>query len=122
MNQQLMLLDQVMQFKELKPTQKQYIIELMKQFNHTQKDITLGQIKTYHQMMLYRREEGGLKLGYPNWLIVAKNKVSKSVYGFPIPTESEMDDYLSGKTERVVDISSFSPMLKTVIKEYGLNP
>ena len=109
-------------FIELKPTQKQYVAELMKQFNHTQKDITLGQIKTYHQMMLYRREEGGLKLGYPNWLIVAKNKVSKSVYGFPLPTEEELEDFYSGKTERVVNISSFSPMLKNVIKEYGLKP
>ena len=111
-----------MQFKELKPTQKQYVIELMKQFNHTHKDITLGQIKAYHQMMLDRRSEGGLKLGYPNWLIVAENKVLKSVYGFPVPTESEIEDYLSGNVEAVIDLSKFSPLLNNVIKEYGLKP
>ena len=112
----------MLQFKALKPTQKQYVVELMKQFNHTHKDITLGQIKTYHQMMLYRRDEGGLKLGYPNWLIVAENKVLKSVYGFPLPTEEELEDYYSGKTERVVDVTKFCPLLQNVIKEYGLKP
>jgi len=111
-----------MQFKELKPTQKQYVIEVMKQFNHTQADITLCQIKSYHQIMMDLRGVSGLKLGYPNWLIVAENKVLKSVYGFPVPTESEIEDYLSGNVEAVVDLSKFSPLLNNVIKEYGLKP
>lgn len=111
-----------MQFKELKPTQKQYVIEVMKQFNHTHKDITLGQIKSYHQIMVDLRGVGGPKLGYPNWLIVSENKVLKSVYGFPIPTESEIEDYLSGNVEAVIDLTKFSPLLNNVIKEYGLKP
>ena len=111
-----------MQFKELKPTQKQYIIEVMKQFNHTHNDITLGQIKSYHEIMMDLRDVGGPKLGYPNWLIVSENKVSKAIYGFPIPTESEMEDYLSGNVEAVIDLSKFSPLLNNVIKEYGLKP
>jgi len=111
-----------MRFVELKPTQKQYVIEVMKQFNHTETDITLGQIKSYHQIMMDLRDVGGPKLGYPNWLIVAENKKLKSIYGFPIPTESEIEDYLSGNVEAVIDLTKFSPLLNNVIKEYGLKP
>jgi hypothetical protein len=111
-----------MQFKELKPTQKMYVIEVMNRFDHDVDQIELIEMQDYHKIMLSKRDSGCPKLGYPNWLIVSKNKVAKGVYGFPRPTDSELEDYYSGKTERVVDMSSFSPLLKNVIKEYGLKP
>jgi hypothetical protein len=111
-----------MQFKELKPTQKMYVIEVMNRFDHDADQIELTEMQDYHKVMVSKRDSGCPKLGYPNWLIVAKNKVAKGVYGFPRPTDSELEDYYSGKTERVVDMSSFSPLLKNVIKEYGLKP
>jgi hypothetical protein len=112
----------VFSFIELKPTQKQYVVEVMHRFNHDREAIELIEMQDYHKVMVSKRDAGCPKLGYPNWLIVAKNKISKGVYGFPLPTEEELEDFYSGKTERVVDISSFSPMLKNVIKEYGLKP
>jgi hypothetical protein len=112
----------MLSFVELKPTQKMYVIEVMHRFNHNDETIDLTQIKDYHKMMVNAREDGCPKLGYPNWLIVSENKVSKAIYGFPVPTESEMEDYLSGNVEAVIDLSKFSPLLNNVIKEYGLKP
>ena len=99
-----------------------YVIEVMNRFDHDADQIELTEMQDYHKVMVSKRDSGCPKLGYPNWLIVAKNKVAKGVYGFPRPTDSELEDYYSGKTERVVDMSSFSPLLKNVIKEYGLKP
>lgn len=111
-----------MQFKELKPTQKMYVIEVMNRFDHDADEIELIEMQDYHKIMLSKRDSGCPKLGYPNWLIVADNKVAKGVYGFPRPTDSELEDYHSGKVEAVKDLSKFSPLLNNVIKEYGLKP
>lgn len=109
-----------MQFKELKPIQKQYVIEVMNRFDHKVGEITLANMKQYHEDMVEARSQGCPKLGYPNWLIVSSNKVSKSIYKFPIPTESELEDYLSGKTERVILLEKYSPLFQKTVKEYNL--
>jgi len=111
-----------MQFKELKPTQKQYVIEVMNRFDHEYEDITLQDMEFYHTEMLQTRNAGCPKLGYPNWLIKPENKKAKGIYGFPRPTDSELEDYHSGNVEAVVNLSKFSLLLNNVIKEYGLKP
>jgi hypothetical protein len=111
-----------MRFVELKPTQKQYVVVVMNRFNHNYEDITLDDMRFYHDEMLQTRNAGTPKLGYPNWLIKPENKKIKGVYGFPRPTDSELEDYHSGNVEAVIDLSKFSPLLNNVIKEYGLKP
>ncbi|NDB57975.1 hypothetical protein EB001_05970 [bacterium] len=111
-----------MRFAELKPTQKMYVIEVMNRFDHDRDAIELIEMQDYHKVMVSKRDAGCPKLGYPNWLIVGENKISKGVYGFPRPTDSELEDYHSGNVEAVVDLSKFSPLLNNVIKEYGLKP
>lgn len=111
-----------MNFKELKPTQKKYVAEVMHRFDHAFNEITLADMEFYHTEMLQTRNAGCPKLGYPNWLIKPENKLTKGIYKFPKPTDSELEDFHSGKTERVVDLKKFSPLLQKVIKEYGLKP
>jgi len=111
-----------MRFAELKPTQKMYVIEVMNRFDHDRDAIELIEMQDYHKVMVSKRDAGCPKLGYPNWLIVGENKISKGVYGFPRPTDSELEDYHSGNVEAVVDLSKFSSLLNNVIKEYGLKP
>ena len=111
-----------MRFVELKPTQKQYVVVVMNRFSHNYEDITLDDMRFYHDEMLQTRNAGTPKLGYPNWLIKPENKKIKGVYGFPRPTDSELEDYHSGNVEAVIDLSKFSPLLNNVIKEYGLKP
>jgi hypothetical protein len=111
-----------MRFVELKPTQKQYVVVVMNRFDHNYEDITLDDMRFYHDEMLQTRNAGSPKLGYPNWLIKPENKKIKGVYGFPRPTDSELEDYYSGNVEAVIDLSKFSPLLNNVIKEYGLKP
>ena len=110
----------MLQFKELKPTQKQYVVVVMNRFDHTYEDITLDDMKFYHAEMVMTRNQGCPKLGYPNWLIKSENKKTKGVYHFPIPTESELQDYFSGKTEAVLNLEKFSPLFQKTVKEYSL--
>ena len=107
-------------FIELKPTQKQYILEIMKRFKHESPQITLSEIKEYHQVMLKQRDKTGMKLGYPNWLIVADNKIAKSVYNLPIPTIEEEEDFYNGNVEPVINLSRFSPLLRKTIEEFNI--
>jgi len=107
-------------FIELKPTQKQYILEIMKRFKHESPQITLKEIKEYHQVMLKQRDKSGMKLGYPNWLIVADNKIAKSVYNLPIPTIEEEQDFYDGKVDPVVNLSRYSKLLQDTIKEFNI--
>jgi hypothetical protein len=111
-----------MNFKELTPIQKKYVVEVINRFDHEYEDITLQDMEFYHAEMLATRNHGCPKLGYPNWLIKPENKIAKSIYKFPKPTDSELEEFHSGKTERVVDLKKFSPLLQKVIKEYGLKP
>ena len=94
----------------------------MNRFDHDAEVIELTEMQDYHKIMVSKRETGHPKLGYPNWLITASNKIAKGVYGFPRPTDSELEKYYSGDVEAVVDLSKFSPLLNNVIKEYGLKP
>ena len=109
-----------MKFISLKDTQKLYVVTIMEKFNHDSDEITLEQMNHYHINMYRDRQTGGIKLGYPKWLVNRGNKLSKSVYGFPIPTEDELDDFKAGKSQRVIDISEFSDMFKDVVEKYGL--
>ena len=109
-----------MKFISLKDTQKLYVITIMEKFNHDSDEITLKQMDGYHMKMFKQREKGGIKLGYPKWLVNPGNKLAKSAYGFPTPTEDELDDFKEGKSLRVIDVSDFSDMFKSVIQEYGL--
>lgn len=110
----------MIEFIELNGAQKNYVVHVMKRFNHNKPDISLAEMKQYHDTMLQERDSGGPKLGYPNWLIKPHNKVSKSVYAFPIPTEDDMDDYRVGNVDARIIIERYSPMLQQVVKEYGL--
>jgi hypothetical protein len=109
-----------MKFIGLKDTQKLYVITIMEKFNHDSDEITLKQMDQYHMKMFKQREKGGIKLGYPKWLVNPGNKLAKSVYGFPMPTEDELDDFKEGKSFRVIDVSEFSDMFKATVQEYGL--
>ena len=110
----------MLEFVELKEQQKKYVIEVMNRFDHKYGEIMLSDLKFYHNEMMKARSKGCPKYGYPNWLIVPENKRAKSVYGFPIPTESELEDFISGKTERVIKVEKYSPLFQKTVKEYSL--
>ena len=101
-------------FKELKPTQKQYVVVVMNRFDHKYEDITLDDMRFYHDEMVMTRDQGCPKLGYPNWLIKSDNKKAKGIYNFPRPTDLELEQYHSGDVEAVVDLTKFSPLLNNV--------
>ena len=90
-----------------------YVVEVMSRFDHDTEVIELIEMQDYHKVMVSKRDAGCPKLGYPNWLITTDNKVAKGVYGFPRPTDLELEQYYSGDVEAVVDLSKFSPDRKS---------
>ena len=92
----------------------------MDRFDHTSDEITLVEIKEYHNAMVLERGQTKIKLGYPNWLITQENKIRKSVYHLPIPTQQEIDDFNSGNVDAVINLDRYSPLLKKTIQEFGI--
>lgn len=107
-------------FIELNETQKKYVVYVMERFKHDRDEITLIEMKSYHETMVHERDKGGPKFGYPNWLIVPQNKVSKSIYQFPRPTGEALEAFLAGDVEPQIRLEKYSPLLQKVVKEYGL--
>jgi hypothetical protein len=106
-------------FVELKEVQQRYICAVINKCGHTEPEIALNEMKQYHESLIEMRSDG-TKYGYPNWLIKPKNKISMGVYGFPIPTTSEIEDLNSGKSQQVINIEDYSPLFKQTVKEYNL--
>lgn len=107
-------------FIELNESQKTYIIEVVNRFSHDRDFITLAEMKDYHQKMVDNRSSGCPKLGYPNWLIKPENKVSKSVYHLPVPTDEELEDFHLGNVEAQINLDKYSAMFKDVAERYNL--
>ena len=107
-------------FIELNESQKNYVVYVMERFKHNRDDISLTEMKSYHELMVYERDKGGPKFGYPNWLIVPENKVSKAIYGFPKPTGEDLEAFRNGDVEPQIKLEKYSPMLQEVVKNYGI--
>lgn len=107
-------------FIELNETQKNYVVYVMERFKHKSDEISLTEMKSYHETMVYERDKGGPKYGYPNWLIVPENKVSKSVYSFPKPSGDDLVNFRNGDVLPQLKLEKYSPMFQQVVKDYGL--
>lgn len=107
-------------FIELNESQKNYVVYVMKRFKHDRDEISLIEMKSYHETMVHERDKGGPKFGYPNWLIDPENKVSKSVYQFPRPSGEALEAFHRGDVAPQIKLEKYSPMLQEVVKNYGL--
>lgn len=63
----------------------------------TNPNVTLKQVIDINHELTANRANGGVKVGYPNWLFKT-NKVSRGVYQLPVPTEAELSDYTKALT------------------------
>ena len=107
-------------FIELNESQKNYVVYLLTFHGHTKDTINLAEMKSYHNTMLAARASGCPKFGYPNWLIKPDNKVSKSVYHFPVPTGEELQDFYMGNVEPKINLDKYSEMFRDVVERYNL--
>lgn len=107
-------------FVELNESQKNYVIHVMERFNHNSEEISLKEMRSYHDIMVHERDKAGPKFGYPNWLIVPENKISKAIYSFPKPTGEALDAFLAGDVLPHIKLEKYSQMLQDVVKNYGI--
>jgi hypothetical protein len=86
----------MLSFKDLSKGQKKYIAATITEFPEvvSKKFLTVSEIKYMFDEMKNKRREGGVKVGYPIWL-VTQNRVGKSQYKLPLPSKAELEEFLS---------------------------
>ena len=85
----------MLKFSNLTLAQKRFIVAVIEHDPAIKqsKSITLKQCgEVYDTLRADRQGVKGEKIGYPNWLFKA-NKVSRGVYGVPVPTDAELSAY-----------------------------
>lgn len=84
----------MLKFATLTMSQKKCVVALIEHTPALKKTgrITLKEVVAITQDLAAKRDAGGVKIGYPNWLFKA-NKVEKGVYQLPVPTAQELSDF-----------------------------
>ena len=85
----------MLKFANLSLSQKRFVVAVLESNPQYKKDpqITLKECAAiYYTLRDTRTGAKNEKIGYPNWLFKA-NKVSRGVYGVPVPTDAELSAY-----------------------------
>lgn len=84
----------MLKFSTLSLAQKKCVVALIEHTPALTKTgkITLKEVTAITQDLASQRDQGAMKIGYPNWLFKA-NKVEKGVYQLPLPTAAELSKY-----------------------------
>lgn len=85
----------MLKFSTLTLAQKRFIVAVIEHDPSVKqsKTITLKQCgEVYDNLRADRQGAKGEKIGYPNWLFKV-NKVSRGVYGVPVPTDAELSAF-----------------------------
>lgn len=54
--------------------------------------VTLRELNVIYHEIAAKRDAGGIKVGFPNWLL-KDNKLDRGVYKMPVPTDAELSTY-----------------------------
>jgi hypothetical protein len=84
----------MLKFSALSLAQKKCVVALIEHTPALKKtgQITLKEVTSITQDLAQMREQGAMKIGYPNWLFKA-NKIEKGLYQLPVPTTAELSAY-----------------------------
>ena len=84
----------MLKFSALSLAQKKCVVALIEHTPALKKTgrITLKEVTAITQDLAQMRDQGAMKIGYPNWLFKA-NKIEKGVYQLPVPTAAELSAY-----------------------------
>lgn len=91
----------MLKFSELTKSQKRCIVKYIHLDSSLKEnpEITLHKVGKLHALAFEDRGSLNEKIGYPNWLF-KNNKVKRGVYMIPVPSEQEMQDYISQTTQK----------------------
>jgi len=90
----------MLKFTALSMSQKKCVVALIEHTPELKKTgrITLKEVVAITQDLAAKRDAGGVKIGYPNWLFKA-NKVEKGIYQLPLPTDFDLSEYTKALTQ-----------------------
>lgn len=102
----------MLKFTALSMSQKKCVVALIEHTPELKKTgrITLKEVVAITQDLASKRDAGGVKIGYPNWLFKS-NKVEKGIYQLPLPTDFDLSEYAkacaqSGKKPKVAKVKA----------------
>lgn len=101
----------MLKYKDLTPGQKRCVDAYLAEAPELKKKrtITFKEISRIHYAIHDKRGEGAPKIGYPNWMIAADNKVERGVYWFPSPDASALGPRAAKKLEEKAPKASEAP-------------
>jgi hypothetical protein len=84
----------MLNFADLTMAQKKLIVAYIEHTPSikTNPEVTLKLVHAIFMDLAEKRESGGVKVGYPNWLFPT-NKISRGLYQLPVPTDAELSQY-----------------------------
>ena len=91
----------MLKFASLTLSQQKCIVALIEHTPSLTTDgrITLKEVVAITSDLAAKRTDGGVKIGYPNWLFKA-NKIEKGIYQLPVPTAQELSDFAQASTPK----------------------
>jgi hypothetical protein len=102
-----------LKFNDLTKAQKTYILATISEYPSLKDKefVSVSEIKQMFEEMKAKRKVGGVKVGYPIWL-VTQNRVGRSQYKFPLPTDLELNSFSFEKSK---------PSKESVVIEHVIN-
>jgi|688.fasta_scaffold65066_4 hypothetical protein len=107
----------MLKFADLSMSQKKMVVAYVEHNPSLKKSaqITLKEVNSIAAELASKRDSGGAKVGYPNWLF-GPNKVDRGVYAFPVPTAAELSQYTKDAATKPVKAAKVAktPKVKAV--------
>lgn len=107
----------MLKFADLTMSQKKMVVAYIEHSASLSKSgqITLKEVNSIAADLASKRDDGGVKVGYPNWLF-GPNKVDRGVYKFPVPTAAELSQFAKESASKPVKAAKVAktPKVKAV--------
>jgi hypothetical protein len=103
----------MLKFADLSMSQKKMVVAYVEHNPSLKKSaqITLKEVNSIAAELASKRDSGGAKVGYPNWLF-GPNKVDRGVYAFPVPTAAELSQYTKDAASKPVKAAKVAKTAK----------
>jgi len=103
----------MLKFADLTMSQKKMVVAYIEHSASLSKSgqITLKEVNSIAADLASKRDAGGVKVGYPNWLF-GPNKVDRGVYKFPVPTAAELSQFAKESASKPVKAAKVAKTAK----------
>jgi hypothetical protein len=105
----------MLKFASLTLAQKKCVVAYIEHSPSIKKTgrVTLKDLNVIYHEIAAKRDSGGVKVGFPNWLL-KDNKLERGVYQLPVPTDAELSAYAQESTTKTKVVKAKAPKVVKV--------